>query len=228
MTRVIKPSVQTIHADLHRMIADLELMPGARVTEMQLADHFKVSRTPVRAALQLLESEGLLTIKPKQGCFIRNIDLQQISDYYNVRVYLENMTLEEIGRRNSADEVAALGEQWDPDNGFFGKDITAELKQAEEQFHLQLAAITRNAALANYLADINDKVRVVRRLGWPDRESVDDTYAEHHRICELLLAGDVATAKQEMTHHIRKSQERASRITLDQLYGNRKASLFDA
>lgn len=52
----------------------------------------------MRAALQKLESEGLLTIKPKQCCFIRNIDLLQISHYYDVRVALEALVLEEISK----------------------------------------------------------------------------------------------------------------------------------
>jgi DNA-binding GntR family transcriptional regulator len=67
----------------------------------------------------------------------------------------------------------------------------------------------------------------VRLLGWPDKSSVINTYKEHFRICELLLAGDLATAQAEMTVHIRKSQEQASKLTLNQLYNNRNIVSFE-
>lgn len=221
-----KPSAQEIYESLRHMIIRFELMPGSRVTETQLADFFQVSRTPIRAALQRLENEELLEIKAKQGCFIRNIDLLRISHYYDVRVSLETLVLEEICKLHDFDELRELAQLWHPDHASFGVEITDDLKEAEEIFHQQLAKISRNPVLANYIADINDHIRVVRRLGWPDIKSVVDTYNEHHRICELLLHRDLRTAQEEMTNHIRKSQDQASRVTLHQIYGNRTTIKF--
>ena len=222
-----KPSPHQIYDTLRNMIVALELAPGSRVTETQLADYFKVSRTPIRAVLQRLESEGLVAVKAKQGCFIRNIDMLQISHYYDVRVVLENLVLEEISRLNNWDDLTELASLWNPQAHCYGLEITDELKLAEEHFHMDLAKISKNKVLENYIADINDHIRVVRRLGWPNSKSVEDTYAEHYRICQLLLHKDYVTAQQEMTNHIRKSQDQASRITLHQLYANKKAVKFE-
>lgn len=222
-----KPNPQSIYDTLRNMIVALELIPGSRVTETQLADHFQVSRTPIRAALQKLESEGLLAIKPKQGCFIRNIDMLQISHYYDVRVALENMVLEEVSKLKNWDDLLELASLWNPEALCYGVEITDELKQAEENFHLDLAKISKNTVLQNYVLDVADHIRVVRRLGFPDAKSVTDTYEEHFRICQLLLAKDLNTAQSEMTNHIRKSQDQASRITLHQLYANKKAVVFE-
>jgi len=60
-----------IYRHLKDMILNFALYPGVRVTETELADHFGVSRTPVREALQRLAAEGYLTIRAKQGCFVR-------------------------------------------------------------------------------------------------------------------------------------------------------------
>ena len=222
-----KPNAQEIYVNLRDMIIALEITPGSRVTETQLADYFDVSRTPVRAALQRLESEGFLTIRSKQGCFIRNIDMLQISHYYDVRVSLENLVLEEIGKLKNLSEVEELAEQWDPKALHFGVDANDDLKIAEENFHRELARISRNEVLLGYINDINNHIRAVRRLGWPNSKSVTDTYEEHYRICTLLLQRDLAAAQEEMTHHIRKSQDQANRITLHQLYGNRRAVVFE-
>ncbi len=218
---------QDIYSTLKSMINKLEIAPGTRVTENQLADYFAVSRTPVRAALHKLESEQLLSIKPKQGCFIRNINLEEISDFYDVRVTLENMVLNEISKQAEKPGLERLIKQWDPDTCQFGTRVSDKLKQAEESFHLQLAELSRNAALMNYITDINQKIRCVRLLGWPDQASVTDTYHEHYRICQLLVAGDLATAQAEMTLHIRKSQENASKVTLNQLFNKRNLVSFE-
>jgi DNA-binding GntR family transcriptional regulator len=217
-----KLTTQEIYESLRKMIIDLDITPGARMTETQLADHFQVSRTPVRAVLQRLESEGFLTIKSKQGCFIRNLDMVSISQYYDVRVALENLVLEEIHRKKDREELQLLAELWFPETLTWGVRPSEDLKVAEENFHYELAKIAKNSVLLNYIADINDQIRVVRSLGWPNTQSVMDTYEEHYRICTLLLAGDIDSAKFEMTNHIRKSQDQASRITLHQIYGNKK------
>lgn len=221
-----KNSAQQVYDSLRNMIIALKIMPGSRVTETQLAEHFEVSRTPVRAALQRLESEGFLTIRPKQGCFIRNIDMLEISHYYDVRVALENMVLEEISKLKDKTALRELAELWDPELLSFGVEITDDLKFAEENFHIQLARISRNTVLLDYVIDINDHIRAVRMVGWPDSKSVTDTYEEHFRICQYLLNNDLIMAQEEMANHIRKSQDQASRVTLHQLYGQHKALQF--
>lgn len=222
-----RTSPQSIYESLKNMITSLQIIPGSRLTEIKLADFFNVSRTPIRAALQRLESEGLLSIKPKQGCFVRNIDIIQISHYYDVRVVLENLVLDEIARLNDLSALGKLAADWRPDKQAFGTDLTDTLKTAEENFHLELARMSGNQALTGYISDINDHIRVVRSMGWPDSKSISDTYEEHHRVCELLLAGDLETAKFEMTNHIRKSQDGANRVTLKQLYANPQAISFN-
>ena len=218
---------QDIYSTLRSMINGLEILPGTRVTENQLAEYFSVSRTPIRQALQKLENDNLLTIKPKQGCFIRNIDLPLISHYYDVRVTLENMVLSELTKHNARDGLEDLKRQWDPAQHHFGLVVTDQLKHAEEAFHLNLSGLSNNRVLEDYIADINHKIRCVRLLGWPDEKSVTNTYNEHFRICELLLAGDLSTAQAEMTVHIRKSQEQANQLTYNQLYNNRSVIQFD-
>lgn len=216
-----KPNSQEIYERLRDMIMSLEVTPASRVTENQIADYFAVSRSPVRAALQKLEKEGLLSIRPKQGCFIRNINMTEISQYYDVRVSLEVMVMAEIIKHGDHDGLRKLAALWNPVLLDDGIEISPNLKKREEAFHLELARLSGNAVLASYVADVNDKIRVVRLLGWPDTKSVTDTFEEHYRICSLLLAGDLHEAQAEMTHHIRKSQEKAQHVTLQQIYNTR-------
>ena len=212
-----KMSAQHIYQSLRSMILDLELAPGSRFTETQVADYFQVSRTPVREALQRLEVEKQITIRPKQGCFVRVVDIARIRDYYDVRVAIETLAVRLACIHMPDAALRELATQWDPANLFFGAESSDRIKQAEEAFHITLAQGSGNEALVRYLSDINDHIRVVRRLVWPDYSSIEDTYAEHHDICRLMLNRDAEAAEACMLQHIRKSQTRADQITLAQL-----------
>eukprot|EP00456_Euglypha_rotunda_P069493 TRINITY_DN61192_c0_g1_i2.p3 TRINITY_DN61192_c0_g1~~TRINITY_DN61192_c0_g1_i2.p3 ORF type:complete len:142 (+),score=34.61 TRINITY_DN61192_c0_g1_i2:1-426(+) len=87
-------SAQEVYSQLKSLILGFEIYPGSRVTETELAERFGVSRTPVREALQRLQLEGYLSVRPKQGCFIREIDIEEIDEHYQVRIALEMCALE--------------------------------------------------------------------------------------------------------------------------------------
>ncbi len=221
MNKKTKPTAQAIYESLKEMIIRFEIAPGSRITETEVSGYFEVSRTPVRAALQRLETEGHLSIKAKQGCFIRNIDLVTINNYYDVRLQLETMALELIDKSHDRKELQTLRNDWNPDQKNFGDQVSDALKAAEETFHIALAEIAGNNVLTQYLKDINEQIRVVRQMGWPDEQSVTDTYVEHYRICQLLTEKNLTAAKEEMEHHIRKSQDLANNISLKQIYGKK-------
>jgi len=206
-----------IYERLRRAIMDFELAPGARITETELAESFGISRTPVREALHRLENDGLISIRPKQGCFVRDVDIHQISNYYDVRIALEVMAVE-LACKNMPDEVIAqLSDTWNPAKRPKRFKNPDEIKVLEEVFHAMIAEYSGNPVLASYLKDVNDHIRSVRRLGFPDVKSIVETYEEHYRICTLLKKRDARAAREEMIRHIRKSQGIARSVTLSQL-----------
>lgn len=209
-------SSQKIYEQLRRKILEFELYPGTRVTESELATEFNVSRTPVRAALQRLEVEGHITILPKQGCFVRPVDIERITQFYDVRVCLEAEAIERACTQMNRDELDALTELWNPAR--VKKSVNMdEIKTLEEAFHINIAVGSGNPVLADYLRDINHHIRILRRLGFPDRTAVLETYEEHYELCLLIKEGNVRRARKAMTDHIRKSQSIARSVTLTQL-----------
>lgn len=211
-----KSSAQVVYDTLKQKIIDFEIYPGTRITESEIADTFNVSRTPVRAALQRLETEGHLSIMPKQGCFIRSVDIETISEYYDVRIALEATAVELACDRMSAEDIEAQAEVWNPAR--LEKKLDMEdIKAREEAFHVSIAIGSGNIVLADYLRDLNNHIRILRRLGFPDRQSVIETCEEHFEICQLIRQGKKSSARKAMTKHIRKSQELARSVTLSQL-----------
>lgn len=215
-----------IYHDLRQRIMNLELYPGSRVTETELAQHYGVSRTPVREALQRLAVEGYLTIRPKHGCYIRHLDVFKLAEYYDVRVALELEAIRLLAQRIPYRDVARLAEDWDPAKAGYGVEGSEQFKDAEEAFHVRLAELSGNQVLTQYLKEVNDHIRIVRRLGLPDRESVETTYREHHDICQRILANDLEGAASLLRAHIHESQAKSRQVTLAQLEMRRREQIM--
>jgi len=223
-TRKKRISTLQIYEDLRQMIMNFDLFPGTRITETEIAENFSVSRTPVREALQRLELEGLVTIMPKQGCFVRPVDIQTISEYYDVRVALEAAAIELACQNMSDEAIERLLEKWNPRKCSMEFDYPEQIREVEESFHVAIAEGSGNPVLADYIKDVNDHIRIIRRLGFPDEKSIKETYEEHYSLCKLLKKRDAVKAKQMMIEHIRKSQGIARSVTLNQLQQHRKRS----
>lgn len=210
-------NTQEIYQDLWQQIINFDLFPGSRVTETELAETYKISRTPIREALKRLEVEGLLTIRPKQGCYVREVDIALVSDYYTVRVALEAMTVELACEYMSDEELQEFADAWNPDNIKTVRYELDHIKTKEESFHITIAMSSKNPVLLAYLQDVNNRIRPIRMLGFPDGKSIRDTYQEHFDIISFIRQRDVAKAKAAMIAHIRKSQNIARTVTLSQL-----------
>ncbi|MBC7191811.1 GntR family transcriptional regulator [Marinobacter sp.] len=211
-----------IYESLRCSIMNFELYPGSRVTETELAQRFDVSRTPIREALQRLAVEGYLTIRPKHGCYIRNLDVFELAEYYDVRVGLEVEAVELMGRRIPYRDLAALAEDWNPEHLKYGDEGTEALKDAEEDFHIRLAELSGNPILVQYLRDVNNHIRILRRLGFPDQDAVISTYQEHYEICQSILTNDIPKACRLLRTHIHASQAKGREVTLAQLEIHRR------
>ena len=212
-----KPSSKDIYDQLREMILNFELQPGSRITESELAGRFGVSRTPVRGALQRLETENYITILPKQGCFVRNLDIEYLSQIYQVRVALEVFSLERACTYMPDASLKELAAAWDPERHEGRSNNPEAMEARDESFHIALAQGGGNAALVHYLNDINGHIRIIRRLDFTDSGRIDHTYNEHHKICRHLLRRDLKKAQAVMRAHIARSENFAKTLTLTQL-----------
>ena len=215
-------SSQDVYNSLREMIMNFELYPGSRVTESELAELFKVSRTPIRSAIQRLETEGYMRVMPKQGCFIRNIEIDELMQYYQVRKTLENTALELACTYMCDADLREISDEWDPAKFMDRSDNADDMEARDESFHIALAVGVGNTVLTNYLIDLNRNIRVIRRIDFTNDPGIDRTYNEHYEICQHLLKRDLVSAQRSMLQHINKSENFAKTLTLSQLAKSRK------
>lgn len=221
MTTAKSETAHSIYFKLRNMILNFEIQPNSRLTETKLANYFKVSRTPIREALQRLETEELITILPKQGCFVRGMDFDEFTDYYQIRISLEMLSLETACINMPDEALAKLCTVWEKNVSSGGAGDAERIANLDEAFHLKLAEGGGNCVLVKMLSHINNRIRIVRRLDFTDQERINKTYEEHYGILQSLLKRDVVSAKNDMIHHIKKSEEFTKLLTMANL-GMRK------
>ena len=85
--------------EIKRLILTGDLTPGTFLAERQLAARLGMSKTPVRSALERLESEGFISISPQQGAIIRDLSLDEIADQYEIRTALETFVVRTVAGR---------------------------------------------------------------------------------------------------------------------------------
>src|SRR4051812_40979771 len=98
----------SIYATLKERIVTFQLKPGDALQEVQLAEVFNVSRTPIREALRMLTREGLVELLPRQGARVAVLSIKDLLDAYEVRLYLEPPAIRKAAHNITPDAVAQM------------------------------------------------------------------------------------------------------------------------
>lgn len=189
------------YEQLKAMAVTYQLRPGERLAELDLAKRLKVSRTPIREALNRLVTEGFLTFTPNRGFQCRPLDAKEIFDLYEVRRSLESTAARLAVERASNDELADLERFIQRSRSVSEKTTVTELVRLDEEFHERVAVLSRNAEMLRILQNINARIRFCR---WIDMENGRRaaTQNEHAAMLAALKARDGARAAEAMNSHI--------------------------
>jgi DNA-binding GntR family transcriptional regulator len=202
---------ESVYDSLRRMIQLGELMPGSRLTEIDLAMKLKVSRTPLREALNRLERDGLVTNKPRHGYFVTVFELKTLEDAFEVRELLDAhaaaLAAERIGPRDKDDlrSLVRRCEELAKRNNRPMEDFIEEMRLGFE-IHRIIARASGNACLSESLTKIFDKFQhfVWIELLWLNEWEVARN--EHAAIVEAVCNGDGAKAAELARLHVRGSK----------------------
>jgi DNA-binding GntR family transcriptional regulator len=202
---------ESVYDSLRRMIQLGELIPGSRLTEIDLALKLKVSRTPLREALNRLERDGLVTNKPRHGYFVTVFDLKTLEDAFEVRELLDAHAAALAAEKVSADDKARLRAivrqcaEMAKRNNRPMEDLVAEMRLGFE-IHRIIARASGNDYLDDSLTKIFDKFQhfVWIELLWLNEWEV--ARQEHAAIVEAVCMGDGPRAAELARLHVRGSK----------------------
>ncbi|SMF60177.1 DNA-binding transcriptional regulator, GntR family [Xaviernesmea oryzae] len=192
---------ERIRTTLANAIGEGALKPGTKILEDAIADHFGVSRTVVRGALGVLESDHLLERKKNRGTFVAEPGIDEARALFESRRKLEHAILELVMERASAEQLDALEKLADEEEQIHHHGDEKSKTTLSGKFHIVLADLGGNAVLTEVLTKIVARLSLVMALY--EEEKRDDCGADHHRmIVSALKAKDLAKAQHLMDHHL--------------------------
>lgn len=183
---------------------------GEKIKETQIAEELQVSRTPIREAFKLLETEGLIDYIPNRGCFAKGFTKQDIEDIYAVRKALEVLAVEWAVNRITDEEVAKLQEQSDLMEFYTERKESKKVLEINSDFH----AVIYNAAGSRFMAQVlrsyKEYIERTRQVIHAEqKEYLQEILTEHKAILDAVKDRDMARAKAAMASHLDGSQRRA-------------------
>ena len=188
--------------------------PGDRLVESELADRFGVSRTPIREALQRLETQGLLA-RDGRSLIVASLDHGQMAELYAVRSELEALAAKLAARHRTEEEVRVLRAMVADDRGLIG-DPTA-LARANRRFHRQIHLASHNRFLVQQLDLVYRSMTLMATTSLAIEGRGSAALDEHGRIVDAIAAGDGAAADRALRLHISTAfEERLKRVAEDE------------
>ncbi len=190
---------------LKTRIMNWEYFPGQRLTEESLCEEFGVSRIPVREALRMLEDSNLIDKVPHRGCTVKQPDLAQINQLYDVRLALELFVVDQLTRQGVPEAIwQQLHQTWDDllQQEDSDKVDSTQLARLDETFHETLSRATGNEVLLDLLHGINERLYFVRSTDITTINLLKITCQQHLHILDSIQSGDVELARDAIRTNI--------------------------
>lgn len=200
------PLRDRVYEALLELITTRALQPGQHLVESELANHLGVSRQPVREALQRLNTEGWVDLRPAQGAFVHEPTEEEADQLLTVRTLLEAEAARLAAVHVDAAGIDALLEiQAEGQRAVAGDDVDAAVA-LNARFHAKIMELAGNAVLAELAAQVDRRVRwyytpVARQRG-------HQSWIEHRDLIHAISDHDEQTATRlmrEHTEHTRRS-----------------------
>ncbi|WP_207005610.1 GntR family transcriptional regulator [Trinickia mobilis] len=203
-------TVNDLYEQLKTMAVLYTIRPGERVNELELAEKFQVSRTPLREALNRLVAENLLLFVPNRGFYVRELNRQDIFDLFELRRSIESSAVQLAVQRTDDKDVRALRKFWKDVMKNKAHAPAAELVTRDEEFHVRLVAMSGNNEMVRALYGINARIHFAR---WVDIEQRGhDAFAEHLEILDAIEARDAKRCRELMETHITWRMEEIAKV----------------
>lgn len=192
---------QRAYERLRNDIFTCALEPGSEVSEAELAQRFKMSKTPVREALARLREEGFVRTFPRRGYQIVPVTFADIQDLFDVRIIVEAGAIELACERISDVELANLRILADVMYDISEQPSIKNFIKANRNFHAAIAKATHNDRLADLVVKQIDALERFFYLGARLRDVSTETVSDHRHIIAVLEERNATKAREVMIQH---------------------------
>lgn len=199
------PLRDLVTEELRRRILTGVLGPGTRLVEDRLAGQLGVSRNPVREAIRVLATEGLVEVLPRRGAAVARPERRQAEELFEIRIALEGLAARLAARHRTPETAARLRTVLDAARPAVAESATdaraiGPVADHNTAFHVTVARISGNGQLDLLVRPL------LARAQWvfvqTARHRAPGSWAEHAAICDAITAGDEEAAGALATAHV--------------------------
>lgn len=198
------PLRQAVYDAMVEMIILRQVLPGEHLVEKELAAQLGVSRQPVREALQRLQAEGWVDLRPSMGAYVHLPTEQEADQLLNVRTLLEAESGRLAAGATTEAHVERLWELWRAGVNALAHEDTDALVTANADLHSYIMSMSQNSVLAEINALVDRRVRwyyAPLALG-----RGEEAWNEHAEVIRAIAAGDQDKAVELMRHHTERTR----------------------
>lgn len=197
-----------VYESLKKDILYMKIKPGEAIGEVEIANKFKVSRTPVRDAIRRLEADGLVEVKSHIGTYVSLIDLDQIADVIYMREKIEKCIFADLidisQQKGSLKIVSNLEKQRELlESNIESEQLAAEFMILDNEFHKIIFKLTGRIGIWEYLQNIQhhyDRFRIFVDQG--DKEKLTKLYNEHCQLAKCVKENDIEKIDELFKDHL--------------------------
>ena len=188
---IVEPiSPRPLHSEVADRLRDLivlgELEPGDRLNERLLTERFGISRTPLREAIKMLASEGLVQLLPNRGAVVTAITRKSALDMFQVMGVLESLAGQLACERATDRDIAEITKLHETMRRHYKRRELNEYFRLNQQIHQRIVECAGNAELADIYRRLSVRLRRARYMANYSKERWDEAMAEHEQILEAL------------------------------------------
>jgi DNA-binding GntR family transcriptional regulator len=189
------------------MIVEGDLVPGSRIPEKRLCEEFGISRTPLREALKVLATEGLVLLLPNRGARVAEITAKDVEDMFQVMGALEGLSGELACRHITPAQLAEIRALHYEMLLHHARGELAPYFKLNQRIHEAIVACADNAVLGAMVAGLAGRIRRARYRANLSRERWDQAVREHEEILDALTRRDGERLGQLLRDHLRHKYE---------------------
>jgi DNA-binding GntR family transcriptional regulator len=175
---------------LRHMIVEGELAPGEKLAEKELCLQFGVSRTPLREAMKVLATEGLVLLTPNRGCAVAKLTLADLDEAFPIMGALEALSGELACLHITDAELARIRDLHERMVRKYEAGALSDYFKLNEQIHQLILSAARNPTLSQMQLSLSGRVRRARYMANMSPARWTRAVAEHEKILEALSARD--------------------------------------
>jgi DNA-binding GntR family transcriptional regulator len=202
-----RPLYEDVADRLREQIFSKQLPPGSWLDEQNLADQYGISRTPMREAIKVLASEGLITIKMRRGAYVTEVVRRDLEQIFTILSLLEGQAAKEAATKATEAELNLL------DHLHHRLETAAADRDMEQffeinvKFHELIQEIAGNRWMNGVIADLRKVLKLHRRDSLTSTGRLQNSLVEHREILRALLQRDEMAAESAMRIHLANGLE---------------------